>query len=37
MCRYHSISKHLLDIGTLTEMPSHVAVYDVVLDDVERP
>ena len=26
MCRYHSISEHLLEIGTLTRMPSHVAV-----------
>ena len=26
VCRYHSISEHLLDIGTLTRMPSHIAV-----------
>ena len=26
-----------LDIGTLTQMPSHVAVHGVALDDVERP
>ena len=26
MCRYHSISEHLLGIGTLTRMPSYVAV-----------
>ena len=26
VCRYHSISEHLLDIGKLTRMPSYVAV-----------
>ena len=25
-CKFHSISEHLLNIGTLTWMPSHVAV-----------
>ena len=25
-CRYHSISEHLLNIGTLTQMSSHVSV-----------
>ena len=40
MCRYHSISEHLviLDIGMLTRRPSYVALlYDVALYDVERP
>ena len=37
MCRYHSILEHLLDIGTLTRMPSHVALHDLALDNVERP
>ena len=34
MCRYHSISEHLLDIDTLTRM---LPLHDVALDDVERP
>ena len=39
-CRYmyHSISEPLLDIGTLTRMPSHVVLplHDVALDDPAR-
>ena len=33
VCRYHSISEHLLDIGTLARIPLHVAVADVALDE----